>query len=111
MTDTAHALKRRAGTFFLVSLPAILVIALSWVGNAAAQTCGFCSAGDNTVSGQNAYTSNSSGIVNSAFGDGALEMNTSGSSNTSLGANSLLANTTGSSNTATGLDVLDRSTT
>src|SRR5262249_27573948 len=98
----AHALKRRAGTFFLVSLPAILVIALSWVGNAAAQTCGFCSAGDNTVSGQNAFTSNSSGIDNSAFGDGALEMNTAGSSNTALGVNPLLDNPPGGPNPATG---------
>src|SRR5271170_7608756 len=106
MPGKAHALKRAAVTTLF--LAAVVVIALS--GRAAAQTCGYCVAGDNTESGQNGLPSGTSGIDNSAFGDGALFNCTSGNVNTAVGVNALL-NNNADQNTAVGVDALESNTT
>ena len=56
----------------------------------------------NTVVGNNALSSNTTGYYNNAFGYLALLKNTSGISNTAIGAGSLMNNTVGYSNTAIG---------
>lgn len=58
---------------------------------------------NNTVVGQYALSSNTSGHVNSAFGSSALLNNTTGTSNTALGFRTLEGNTTGSFNSAVGI--------
>jgi hypothetical protein len=56
----------------------------------------------NTVLGDGALPSNTTGDNNTATGDQALGSNTTGSYNNAMGSNALAANSTGTSNTATG---------
>ncbi len=70
---------------------------------------GFLSA--NTVLGNNALNSNTSGNSNTAIGSGTLYNNTTGGSNTAVGSSALGANTTGGSNTALGQNALNKNTT
>jgi hypothetical protein len=60
----------------------------------------------NTVLGNLALNSNTTGIRNVAIGQGALGSNTTGSYNVSIGRNTLSINTTNSNNTAVGNDAL-----
>lgn len=56
----------------------------------------------NTVVGNFALQSNTTGSFNLALGYGALSSNTTGTSNTAVGSESMLSNTTGEQNTGTG---------
>jgi hypothetical protein len=65
----------------------------------------------NTVFGQLAGASNTSGNTLDAFGYRALNANTSGNLNVGVGSNALQSNTTGSSNTGIGREALQANTT
>jgi hypothetical protein len=69
-----------------------------------------CLANENTVLGEDALISNTTGIENTAIGDAALVNNTFGSYNTATGALALNSNT-GSYNTAIGESALFSNTT
>src|SRR5439155_1442670 len=66
---------------------------------------------NNTFLGDDALTSNTTGILNTATGADALLLNTTGNFNTATGAFALLNNTTGSDNTASGFEALKFNTT
>jgi hypothetical protein len=57
---------------------------------------------NNIVMGREAFTSNTTGVGNSALGDNALHTNNAGNYNTALGDATLALNTTGNRNTAVG---------
>jgi trimeric autotransporter adhesin len=65
-----------------------------------------CLTNDNTVQGDDALISLTTGTDNTAIGFDVLFSNTGGSFNTSTGMDSLYSNTSGSSNTATGFQAL-----
>lgn len=65
----------------------------------------------NTVYGDEALKSNTTGTNNVAFGNLALSLNTTGTGNTALGTNALKSNTTGANNTAIGRLSLQANTT
>src|SRR4029450_8575072 len=99
-------------------LLAALIVSLSLVGVAAAQTTSrgqdqtallgpsrslINSTGDfNTASVFNALYANTTGDFNTASGFNALYANTTGDFNTASGVNALLSTTTGGNNTASG---------
>jgi hypothetical protein len=64
----------------------------------------------NTVLGESALNSNTTGSTNTAIGYGALQLNTTGLSNTAIGHAALNYNTTSSWNTAVGVSALGLST-
>jgi trimeric autotransporter adhesin len=70
-----------------------------------------CLTNQNTVLGEDALFSNTTGDDNTATGFAALFSNTTGNNNTAIGVNALLSNTTGGSNTATGVHALFSNTT
>jgi hypothetical protein len=71
-----------------------------------------CDAVDgNTLLGDDALISNTSGTANTGIGASALSNNTSGFNNTATGGSALRNNTTGSDNTAHGIGALLSSTT
>src|SRR6266550_1545024 len=70
-----------------------------------------CLPNDNTVQGDDALISLTTGTDNTAIGRGALNTNTTGDFNTAIGFNALLANTIGTSNTASGVNALGTNTT
>jgi hypothetical protein len=70
-----------------------------------------CLTGDNTVLGEGALISNTTGFANTAIGVYALHYNTTGLSNTAVGFQALILNTTGVWNTAIGYQALDGNTT
>jgi len=65
---------------------------------------------DNTAIGFNALLSNTTGAGNIAIGSVALGANTGGTENTATGVFALTANTTGSDNTGTGFGALNSNT-
>jgi hypothetical protein len=65
-----------------------------------------CLTNDNTVLGDDALISLTTGSLNTAVGVQALLSNTTGSENTATGVNALLSNTTGFDNTAIGISAL-----
>jgi hypothetical protein len=65
----------------------------------------------NTVLGNIALNSNTTGNSNTAIGSGAMYYNTTGGSNTAVGSSALTANTTGGANTALGQNALNKNTT
>ena len=65
----------------------------------------------NTLLGDDALLSNTTGIRNTAVGISVLYFNTTGNDNTANGAYTLLGNTTGSENTAQGFSALNSNTT
>jgi trimeric autotransporter adhesin len=69
-----------------------------------------CLTNFNTVLGDNALVSNTTGSFNTAIGFAALVRNTTGSSNTASGLQALEQNTSGSDNTATGMLALELNT-
>ena len=98
-------------TTILFILAAAVMIALASGSPASAQfTCGFCD-GSNTAAGENALTSNTTGVNNTATGTNALVNNTTGFNNTATGWEALTLNTTGVENTATGQFALEANTT
>jgi hypothetical protein len=70
-----------------------------------------CLTNQNTVLGDDALISNTTGFDNTAVGFNALSSNTTGANNTAIGWQALFANSTGSNNTATGLLALGSNTT
>ena len=69
-----------------------------------------CLTGDNTVQGEDALFSLTTGTDNVALGHDALFSNTSGVNNTATGDDALTANITGFNNTANGWHALDSNT-
>jgi hypothetical protein len=65
----------------------------------------------NTIFGQTALYSNTTGSNNSAFGQAALQQNTTGYQNSAFGQAALYSNTTGSYNNAFGRNALQNNTT
>ena len=90
-----------------------LVLACFGLSPAARAVCqeGCDLAHNNTFLGDDALTSNTTGILNTATGADALLLNTTGNFNTATGAFALLNNTTGSDNTASGFEALKFNTT
>ena len=88
---------------FLTAL-ALACFALSPTARAVCQDA--CLAESNTVQGDDALISLTTGIFNTATGAFALFSNTTGNNNTANGVDALGENTTGSNNTATGLQAL-----
>src|SRR5207249_2823052 len=82
-----------------------LVLACFGLSPAARAVCqeGCDLAHNNTFLGDDALTSNTTGILNTATGADALLLNTTGNFNTATGAFALLNNTTGSDNGVTAL--------
>ena len=70
-----------------------------------------CLTNGNTVQGDNALISNTSGYLNTAIGFEALFNNTTGYVNTAIGDAALGSNTTGNNNTANGVDTLESNST
>jgi hypothetical protein len=70
-----------------------------------------CLAGENTVHGDDALSSLTTGEGNTAIGYQALLNNTEGGGNTAVGDSALSSNTTGEENTANGLAALGYNTT
>ena len=69
-----------------------------------------CLTNDNTVLGDDALGSNTTGSTNTAIGSGALQSNTIGNENTANGFDALSHNTTGYANTAIGVNTLGANT-
>jgi hypothetical protein len=65
----------------------------------------------NTTTGNEALSSNTTGIFNTANGESALKSNTTGTNNTASGAQALFNNTIGTANTANGTGALFNNTT
>src|SRR5438874_2298134 len=70
-----------------------------------------CLTNENTVLGDDALLSNTTGFGNTATGFQALLSNTAGGDNTANGVDALFSNTTGGENTATGFEALGGNTT
>jgi hypothetical protein len=70
-----------------------------------------CLTNSNTVLGDDALFSLTTGVFNTATGSGALFNNTTGNVNTATGVSALFNNTTGNDNTATGFNALEANTT
>ncbi len=64
----------------------------------------------NTALGDNALSTNTTGIDNTAIGAGAMFSNTMGQDNTATGLSALIMNITGNENTATGVFALEENT-
>ena len=64
----------------------------------------------NSSYGNNALSSNTTGIENTAIGRNSLQNNTTGNANTAIGLNALSINTEGTNNTAIGLNALSINT-
>jgi Chaperone of endosialidase len=69
-----------------------------------------CFTNQNTVLGEDALISNTTGDNNTAIGFEVLQLNTTGHDNTAIGFHALRFNTTGIFNTATGFQALQRNT-
>jgi hypothetical protein len=91
-------------------LLAALIVSLSLVGVAAAQTTSRGTK-QTILVGPPTSLINTTGSYNTASGALALLNNTTGSDNTAIGYGALLKNTTGSDNTATGFEALFSTTT
>src|SRR5215471_4410696 len=87
-------------------IPFVLAsFALSPQGRATCQDA--CLTNNNTVQGDNALISNTTGFANTAVGSQALSNNTTGWGNTATGDGALTGNTIGMENTAYGLSALN----
>ena len=72
---------------------------------------GTTSDGPNTALGEDAFTSNTTGVDGTAVGASALRDNTTGNQNTAVGRVAMQSNTTGVSNTAVGNEAMFSNTT
>jgi hypothetical protein len=91
-----------------------LLLALAWfaLGPQAHAACqDACLTNDNTVQGNDALISLTTGIHNTAFGYETLFLNTTGFNNTALGWQAMNNNTIGTRNAGVGCDALDSNTT
>jgi hypothetical protein len=92
----------------------LIALALGWLAlspQARAVCQEGCLTNQNTVLGEDALISNTTGFGNSSSGSQALFSNTTGNFNTANGQFALQFNTTGTSNTATGVGALVVNTT
>src|SRR5712672_2952941 len=83
----------------------LIALVLAWfmLGPQARAVCqDACLTGDNTVQGDDALVSNTTGTDNVALGHTALFSNTTGGNNTATGTLALFRNSTGNSNIAVG---------
>ena len=96
-------------TYPAFALIAVACFALSPQARAVCQDA--CLTNSNTVQGDDALISLTTGTDNTAIGQGALNANTTGDFNTAIGSNALSANTIGTSNTASGVNALGSNTT
>ena len=87
-------------------LIAILIVCLASVQNAQATCQQGCLTNSNTVLGDDALISLTTGFRNTAVGYQALFSNTISPENTAIGSFALFSNTTGTTNTATGFAAL-----
>src|SRR5215471_82434 len=87
-------------TYPAVALFVFACFALSPQAGATCQDA--CLTNNNTVHGDDALISLTTGIDNTAIGFEALNANTTGSLNTALGEEALVSNTTGTENVAIG---------
>jgi uncharacterized coiled-coil protein SlyX len=95
-------------------LPVLIALALGCFGlspQARAVCQDGCFIDQNTVLGEDALFSITTGVFNTAIGDESLFGNSTGFNNTATGASALQSNTTGSANTATGVAALKNNTT
>jgi hypothetical protein len=91
--------------FLLLSVTLVLAwLALAPAARAVCQDA--CLTNFNTVQGDDALISLTSGVQNTAIGVSALRNNTTGGFNTATGVNALISNTSGTGNTATGVNAL-----
>ena len=93
-----------------ITYPAFALFAFAWFA-LSPQARAVCQHGcltnpQNTVLGDDALISLTTGSANTANGVDALALNTTGNDNTATGAFALLFNTTGDNNTATGFQAL-----
>jgi len=101
-------------TMTKVTHPTVALFALASfaVSPAARATCQEgCIGNENTVLGNSALLSNTTGSGNTAIGNFALSDNSTGSDNTAVGNSALELNTTGSNNIAIGFGALGVNTT
>jgi len=100
------------GPFRLVLLLIPLAIAWFALSHKAQATCqDACLTNDNTVQGDDALISLTTGTGNTAIGFNALYSNTTGIENTANGLNALYSNAAGNDNTAVGVHALFGNTT
>src|SRR5215831_6243926 len=85
----------------------LIALTLGWLAlspQARAVCQDACLTNSNTVQGDDALISLTTGTDNTAIGQGGLNANTTGDFNTAIGSNALLNNTIGTSNTASGVN-------
>ena len=105
-----HSVNRTPYQLALLLIPfALACFALSPQAQGTCQDA--CLTNFNTVQGDNALISLTTGTDNTAMGVNALFGNTTGSSNTATGSNALVTNTIGNNNTANGNAALEANTT
>jgi hypothetical protein len=110
MTSSIKNFDNRAPLCAFLLVPFVLgCFALSPQARAVCQEG--CLTNQNTVLGDDALLSNTTGFGNTANGLDALYFNTTGNNNTAGGVEALAFNTTGSSNTANGYFALTQNTT
>jgi hypothetical protein len=108
-TNSMNGSSRHCGTLAAVLITLVLVcFALSPAARAACQEG--CLTNDNTVLGDDALFSLTTGFSNTALGFNALSSNTIGRENTATGDQALLDNTEGYENTASGTNALSSNT-
>src|SRR5947207_8694304 len=96
-----HSMSGSPFRLALLLIPLTLVFfALSPQARAVCQDA--CLTNNNTVQGDDALISNTTGTDNTAIGFEALHNNTDGTENTAIGSQALLNNTTGDANMAIG---------
>ena len=95
-----NSLTRSKNIIVLPVLIALTVVCFALAPQARATCQDACLTNNNTVHGDNALISNTTGFSNTAIGSQALYYNTTGWGNTATGNGALSGNTTGMENTA-----------
>jgi hypothetical protein len=104
-----NSMKRSLLRRSLFIIPLLASLALSPTGRSACQEG--CLTNQNTVLGDDALLSNTTGVSNTAIGFNALYGNTQGINNTAIGGTALFSNTNGFDNVAVGYGALLSNTT
>jgi hypothetical protein len=105
ITPLKHSINRSSVQLAFLLIPlALACFALSPQARATCQDA--CLTNNNTVQGDDALISLTTGFDNSGLGYNALYNNTTGYFNTAIGSLALFSNTTGTDNTATGYAAL-----
>jgi hypothetical protein len=111
-TNSISRSSRYCGTVAGLLIP--LVLAFAWFALAAqarAVCQDACLTNENTVQGDNALVSVTTGTDNTALGFSTLFVDTTGGFNTAVGARTMINNSTGAFNTAVGFTALASNTT